>query len=99
MFPNRSILLVVLVLFVLLTVYVGAVEGVEGLIAFLSLNGWAVQVSADLVIGLGLVLVWIYGDTRRRGKAFWPWLTATLLTGSIGPLLYFVLRPGAPKPS
>jgi hypothetical protein len=49
------------------------------------------QVFADLVIALSLVLVWMWFDARKTGRAFWPWAVATLLLGSFGPLVYLLL--------
>lgn len=57
--------------------------------------GW--QVLADITIALVLVLSWIWRDARARGRRFWPYAVLTLLLGSIGPLLYLVLRP-SPEP-
>ena len=48
------------------------------------------QVFADLLIALGLVMVWIWQDARRSDRAVWLWLLLTLATGSFGPLLYFL---------
>ena len=32
------------------------------------------------------------GDARKRGIAIWPYVTATILLGSIGILAYLVRR-------
>lgn len=46
----------------------------------------------DLVIALGLVLVWLVQDARAQGRNPWPWVAITLATGSFGPLLYLLTR-------
>lgn len=50
--------------------------------------------SADLVIALTLVSAWLWRDARSRGKSPWPFLVLTALLGSVGPLLYLVLKSG-----
>jgi hypothetical protein len=55
----------------------------------------ALQVLADLGISVGLVCTWMIADARRRGVVAWPWVTATLLLGSLAPLLYLIRREGA----
>lgn len=50
------------------------------------------QVLADLVIALSLVLVWMVRDARQRGVSPVPWVAATLLLGSFGPLFYLLAR-------
>jgi hypothetical protein len=50
------------------------------------------QVLVDLTISLVIVLGFIQGDARERGLPFAPYVVATLLTGSFGPLAYFVHR-------
>ena len=51
------------------------------------------QVLADLVIALTLVMVWMWRDAQATGRNPWPWIVATLVTGSFGPLIYLLTRP------
>lgn len=58
--------------------------------------GW--QVTADVVIALLLVTSWMRRDARATGRRFWPYLAVTLALGSLGPLLYLVLRRSSAPP-
>ena len=61
----------------------------------LALASWATTVVfVDLVIALSLVLLWMLGDSRERGLAFFPYALLTLAFGSVGPLLYLIRREG-----
>ncbi len=53
---------------------------------------WTWQYFIDLVIALGLVLVWLWRDARSRGKSPYPWVIATLFFGSFSPLAYLFFR-------
>jgi hypothetical protein len=57
----------------------------------------AAQVFADLVIALGLFLVWMWRDARASGRNPWPWLALTFATGSFGPLFYLLARRATPR--
>jgi hypothetical protein len=52
----------------------------------------SIQVLVDLVIALSLACTWMIADARRRGVAAWPWVAATLLLGSLAPLVYLIRR-------
>lgn len=48
------------------------------------------QVTADLVIALTLVTTWMWRDAKATGRNIWPWIVATLILGSFGPLVYLL---------
>lgn len=50
------------------------------------------QVFADLAILAVLGCVWMVADGRARGINAWPFVIATVFTGSFGILFYLVLR-------
>jgi hypothetical protein len=85
---QRTLALVLLVPFTVLTLYALQQVGYLGIFDYHrhSPAGW--QVFADLVIALVLVLSWMVPEARRAGRNPWPWVVATVLLGSFGPLLY-----------
>lgn len=90
---QRWLLAFILVDFTAFTVWVAADAGWTGFVATFESGPWAIQLALDLLISLGLVLTWIVRDARSRGMSPVFWVVFTLLTGSIGPLLYLTLRP------
>jgi drug/metabolite transporter (DMT)-like permease len=91
---QRTLALILLVPFTVLTLYALAQVGYLGIFEYHrhSPAGW--QVFADLVIALVLVLTWMVPEARRAGRNPWPWVVATVLLGSFGPLLYLVIGRG-----
>ncbi len=87
---RRTLAIAMLIPFTLLTLYAVSRVGYIGIFEYHlhSPAGW--QVIADLVIALVLVLTWLVPEARKAGRNPWPWVVATLLLGSIGPLLYLV---------
>jgi hypothetical protein len=67
-------------------------HGYLGLFAAVAANAATMQLGLDLVIALSMVGVWMHHDARQRGISAAPYLLLTMLAGSIGPLLYLVLR-------
>lgn len=67
-------------------------HGVVGLYALVLANTATTLLAIDLVIALSMVCVWLYRDARARGVSAAPYLLLTALAGSVGPLLYLVLR-------
>lgn len=85
---KRTLAIIVLVPFTVLTVYAVAQVGYIGIFDYHrhSPAGW--QVFADLVIALLLVLTYLVPEARKAGRNPWPWVVLTLFLGSFGPLLY-----------
>lgn len=94
---TRTLAIAILIPFTLLTLYAVSQVGYIGIFEYHlhSPAGW--QVIADLVIALVLVLTWLVPEARKAGRNPWPWVVATLLLGSIGPLLYLVLAGREPR--
>lgn len=94
----RPVLLAILLPFALLSAYALREVGYLGLITS-HLHPAGLQVLTDLVIALVLVMAWMVHDARARGVTVWPYLLATLVLGSFGPLAYLLLRgPAVPAP-
>jgi hypothetical protein len=88
-------LVLLLAVFAAFTVYSLAVVAGHGYVGFLTLAArepWAMQMLIDLVIALGLFLIWGSRDARAVGLPFLPFAAATVLLGSIGALAYLVAR-------
>jgi len=85
---KRTLAIIVLIPFTLLTAYAVAQVGYIGIFDYHrhSPAGW--QVMADLVIALLLVLSYLVPEARKAGRNPWPWVVLTLFLGSIAPLLY-----------
>jgi hypothetical protein len=84
----RTLAIVILVPFSLLSLYAVREVGYVGILDYQrqSPAGW--QVSGDLVVALVLILLWLIPHARQQGRNPWPWVVITLLAGSFGPLLY-----------
>ena len=54
----------------------------------------SITLFADLTIALSLICFWMVTDARQRGTTAWGYLALTVMTGSIGPLLYLIRREG-----
>ncbi len=83
---------VVLAAFVALNVEVFLKDGATEWLR-LGLTSWSVGLLlTDLCIALSLVVGWMIVDARKRGATVWPFAVLTVLLGSVGPLLYLVIR-------
>lgn len=81
--------------------YAAQKEGFFGYVPLLSGSLWGVQVGLDLVIALSLFVAWMIRDARERGLPAWPFVATIVPLGSIGALLYLVVRAlkGATDPA
>lgn len=89
---QRSLVAVVLIPFSLLSAMALWQHGYLGIFANEFQSTAGMQVLADLLIALSLVLVWLWHDAKATGRNPWPWLLVTLTTGSFGPLIYLLTR-------
>ncbi len=95
--PNiRIIAIVLLIPFLVLTVYAVSQVGYVGIFDYHrhSPAGW--QVIVDLVIAILLIILWMIPNAKAAGRNPWPFVVISLFLGSIGPLLY--LATGSTKP-
>jgi len=89
---QRALIVLVIALFAVLSGAALWYHGYWGIIAPTFRSFAAAQVFADLVIALALVMVWMWRDARAQGRNPWPWILATLVVGSFGPLVYLLSR-------
>lgn len=92
---QKTLLSIILVLFGALTAIALWKHGYWGIVEPHFKTFGAAQVLADLTIALTIWCVWMWKDARSSGRNPWPWLVATLLLGSFGPLVYLVTRKKA----
>ena len=89
---QRTVLTATLIVFLALTAVALFQHGYWGIIVPHFQSSGGAQVFVDLVIALGLFLVWMWRDAKAAGRNPWPWLVLTLVAGSIGPLIYLLGR-------
>jgi hypothetical protein len=94
----RVLLILVFAAFGAYSTYVLFDVGYAGIFRAALGSSGGIQVLCDLCISLSLVCVWMVQDARQRGRSAWPFVVATLLLGSFGPLLYLLLRLRGPAP-
>ena len=80
---------IVLIPFIVLTIYALMDTGYIGLLEFQLSRpaGW--QVFFDLVLSLLFVMSWMIPEAKAKGRNPWPFFVLTLFMGVIGPLLYY----------
>jgi hypothetical protein len=64
----------------------------QGYTGFLSLawrEPWGMQMLLDLTLALVMVLRGLVPHARKRNVTPWPWILATIVLGSVGPLAYY----------
>ncbi len=89
---QRILLTITLVLFGALTTVALWQVGYWGILAPHFKSFGAGQVLADLTIALTLAMLWMWRDAKATGRNVWPWVIATLVMGSFGPLVYLLTR-------
>jgi drug/metabolite transporter (DMT)-like permease len=92
---QRTLITVALIVFGTLTVIALWQHGYWGIILRNFENTASMQVFADLVIALALILVWMWRDAKASGRNIWPWIAVTLVAGSFGPLCYLLTKRSA----
>jgi hypothetical protein len=85
-------LTVVLLDFLALTAYAVVQHGYLGFFEIMLGNAATTTALVDLLIALSLIAVWMARDAREHGISPLPYLVATLVLGSAGPLLYLIRR-------
>jgi hypothetical protein len=89
---QRNLLTLTIVLFGALTAAALWQTGFLGIVDWHVKSFGGGQVFADLVIALTLAMVWMWHDAKANGRNVWPWIVATLMLGSFGPLAYLLTR-------
>jgi hypothetical protein len=89
----------VLIDFAALSAYAVWQYGYIGIFEQMFANTVTTLAFVDLVIALSLIAIWMVGDARARGIGVLPYLLATLLAGSVGPLLYLIRRERVSQPA
>ncbi|HKF30400.1 MAG TPA: DUF2834 domain-containing protein [Candidatus Binataceae bacterium] len=90
--PRQVGLSIVLVGFATLNAYCFYTFGTAGFLHAAFANAATVAVFTDLVIALTMVAVWMVRDAAQRSATVLPYLLLTLFMGSIGPLIYLIVR-------
>lgn len=93
----RTLVVIALVPFTLLTAITLWVDGFMGIFASITTSWGSMQIYADLFISLTIIMFWMHRDARTQGRNPWPWIVATLVVGVFGPLVYLLVRDTAEK--
>ena len=91
----RPVAAAVLLAFTAFTLWVTEAYGLGGFFGWVFHNAATTQVFLDLGISLTLAMLAVTADATARRKPSWPFWVLALLTGSIGPLLYWVMNAGS----
>lgn len=90
---------IVLADFTALTAYAVYEVGYIGFFDALLSSVVGITVFVDLCIALTLMMAWMWRDAGERGLSVTPYIVATLLFGSVGPLAYLIRRESAAVPA
>ena len=99
MSKKEWLLAIVLVDFTVLSLFAVYQLGVVGLLETMTANIGTIALTVDLTIALSLIGVWMWNDARDRGISPLPYLGLTLITGSVGPLLYLLRTSRRTEPA
>ncbi len=84
---------VVLVAFSAFTFWVATHSSVVAFtLALPKSDPWTPQVTVDLLLMGSMAVVWMYGDSKKRGLPFVPFAVLTVFLGSIGLFTYLLVR-------
>ena len=89
---RKAILWIVFLGFSAYTGYVMLEVGYIGIFAGGMANLGSTQVLIDLVIACVIILTWMRRDAVERGVNPYPWFLVVGATGSIGILIYLLIR-------
>lgn len=92
---SRILLFLVFTAFLGFSGYVVYEHGYLGIFTAHLHNTATLQVLCDLVISVLLLCGWIIRDARQTGRKAWPYVVASLVAGSLGPMAYLLFSKPA----
>jgi hypothetical protein len=87
---QRAVLIVVTILLAIITALALKFDGLTTILVLNFQSFAEFQVFFDLVIALGLFIVWMWKDAKKTSRNALVWTITTLAIGSFGPLLYLL---------
>ncbi len=85
---RRTIATLVLVPFLVFSLWVAWQDGPLGFVTLAGREPWALQMLLDLAIASSFAIGYMLRDAKSSGRNAWPYVVGTLAVGSIAPLLY-----------
>ena len=92
-------LALILIAFSALSAFAVYEHGVVGIFERCLSNSATITLFVDLTIALTMVMIWMWRDASARGASALPYVLLTLTLGSVGPLLYLLMRRDADVPA
>ena len=92
---RQALMLVGWLLILGLTIYASVTAASDVIPMFIApwtLPPWTLLVLTDLLVELTLISIFIYWDSKRRGKNPWAWIVVALILGGVGTLDYLLVR-------